>query len=356
VVSHHDDPGVREPSGGDELTVGVVGFGTHAQRAHVAHLQDAGRVGVTAVCDPSVEARRDAARLVDTVHGSLDELLEHADVDALVVCSPDRYHADALARCVAAGKHVLVDKPLADRSAQLPLVAGALARARRVQVVVTSCHPRRFDPPFRWLVRELPGLRARLGPALEVRVDFFYRQPSKDGLHRGLLLDHVSHEIDLVHFVFGCSPFVAHRLVDDQVRYAVAGHREDGLCFTFSGSRHLERTGYPEVLRIRFERGEVQIDTESGTATERDLDAGTTTTTPCGATDHARRFRAVNQDFVSAVLDSTAPSSSAAELLINTEIGIALHETGHYDSRRARRGGAPGQELLDSRSSASGWS
>lgn len=353
MASSHDESGVR--AAGRELAVGVVGFGTHAQRAHIAHLQDADRVSVTAVCDPSVEARRDAARVVDAVYGSLDELIEHAEVDALVVCSPDRYHADALARGVAAGKHVLVDKPLADRSEQLPLVADALARARRERAVVTSCHPRRFDPPFLWLAQELPGLRARLGPPLEVRFDFFYRQPSKEGLHRGLLIDHVSHEIDLVHFLFGYAPFAAHRLVDDQVRYAVAGHREDGLCFAFFGSRHLERTGYPEVLRIRFERGEVQIDTESGLATERDLEAGTTTTTPCGATDYARRFRAVNQDFASAALDSAAPYLSATELLINTEIGIALHETGHYDSRRSHRGD-PGQELLDSRSSASGLS
>jgi predicted dehydrogenase len=334
------------------LGIGVVGLGDHAQRGHIDHLGDLERADVVAVCDPSAEARRRqlAAGFAGAVYESLDDLLADDGVSALIVCSPDRFHADALARAVAAGRHVLVEKPMADQRAHLCLVTDALAQAADRHLVVASCHPRRFDPPFLWLRRELPALRARLGRPLDVRFDFFYHRPSKAGLHHGLLIDHVSHEVDLLHFLFGHAPFISHRLADGDVRYGVAGSRQDGLCFTFFGSRQLDRRAYPEVMRVRFERGEVEVDTEAGVATVRDRDGDTTSTAPCGATDYEQRFRAVNRDFVNAALDGTAPYLSPPDLIVNTEAGIALTEDGHYDSSRS----AASQLFARARSGSSG--
>lgn len=319
------------------LGIGVVGLGAHAQRGHLDHLGELNRADVVAICDPSAEARRRqlAAGFTGTAYERLDDLLADDRVRALIVCSPDRFHADALARGVAAGRHVLVDKPMADCRADLRLVTDALVQAADRRLVVTSCHPRRFDPPHLWLRRELPALQAQLGRPLDVRFDFFYHQPSRAGLHSGLLIDHVSHEVDLLHFLFGHAPFVAHRLTDGDVCYGVAGSRQDGLCFTFFGSRHLDRRAYPEVMRVRFERGEMDVDTEAGVATVRDRDQGTSSNARCGATDYERRFRAINRDFVNAALDGQPPYLSPLDLVVNTEAGIALTEDGHYDSRRS---------------------
>src|SRR5436309_14585340 len=52
-------------------------------------------------------------------HGSarsyrdLEEMLGDRDIDAVWICSPNHLHAEQVARCAAAGKHVLVEEPLA---------------------------------------------------------------------------------------------------------------------------------------------------------------------------------------------------------------------------------------------------
>ena len=321
----------------ERLGIGIVGLGAHAQRGHIDHLVEIERADIVAVCDPSAEARerQRAAGFTGPAYESLEEMLSEDRVRALVICSPDSFHAGALARGVAAGKHVLVEKPVADRLTDLRLVMNAIAQARRSRLVVTSCHPRRFDPPFTWLRHELPALRAQLGNPLDVRFDFFYHKPSKGGLHHGLLIDHINHEIDLIHFLFGYSPFVVHKLADSEVCYGAAGSRQDGLCFGFFGSRHLNRRAYTEVMRVRFERGEVEVDTETGVAAGHDRETATSWVARCGATDYEQRFHATNSDFVNAVLDGAAPYLTTADLIINTEVGITLTENGSYDSRQS---------------------
>lgn len=76
---------------------------------------------MVAVCDPSEEVRdrQRVAGFGGAIHETLDELLADPAVQTLVVCSPDRFHAEALVQGVAAGKHVLVEKPVADRQQDL---------------------------------------------------------------------------------------------------------------------------------------------------------------------------------------------------------------------------------------------
>jgi predicted dehydrogenase len=259
-------------------------------------------------------------------------MLADDEVDALIICSPDHVHEEQLALGITAGKHVLAEKPLADAHSQLVSVVRSLQEAQDQGLVVSSCHPRRFDPPFTYLRSALPRLRAQLGEALDIRFDFFYHQPSKTGLHKGLLLDHISHEIDLVNWLFGYSTITAHKLYDSVTRYGAAGSREDGLCFTFFGSRDLDRRMYTEFARVRFQRGEVEVNTENGIATIHDIESGEVSHEVCGPTDYERRFFAINQDFVSAIINETSPYLSPSDLIINTEIGIALSEDGFYDS------------------------
>jgi predicted dehydrogenase len=303
--------------------------------SHIGFLQAIAEARIVGACDPTTEARERQRRAGFTapIYGALDELLADPAVEALVICSPDRFHAGAVARGVAAGRHVLVEKPVADRREDLVSVTDALLAARENGLVVTSCHPRRFDPPFMWLERALPTLGDELGAPLDARLDFFYHRPSKTGLHHGLLIDHINHEIDVIHWLFGHSPFIAHKLADSAVRYGAAGYREDGLCFTFFGSRHLQRRAYADVVRVRFEHGEVEVDTEVGIATVRNWETRETRTVTCGRTDYHARFAATNHDFVNAARNATKPYLTALDLILTTELGVILTEDGRYDSR-----------------------
>src|SRR4051794_14135712 len=81
-----------------------------------------------------------------------------ADVDLVVVASPNRFHAPLAQEAIAAGKHVVVDKPLAVRADE----ARALRAAAQARGVVLSVfHNRRWDDDYLTLARELDA--GRLG-------------------------------------------------------------------------------------------------------------------------------------------------------------------------------------------------
>jgi predicted dehydrogenase len=317
----------------EKLKIGVIGLGDHAWQSHLLPLREVAEVQVVGVFDPAPRAQERARAAGLFVYDSEAELL--ASVEAVLVTSPDRFHAASLEAAIAASVHALVEKPLCDSSQDLPRVRAALGEAKQKGLVVSSCHPRRFDPPFLWARTELPALVDRLGPVLDLRFDFFYHKPSKQGLHLGLLLDHANHEIDLVNWLFGATSFNAYKLYDSELRYAACGQRDDGLSFSFFGSRTLERRVYSELLRLRFERGELTIDTERGIATVLDFETGRLEEEACGTTAYAERFLKTNEDFIAACRGG-ASYLSPEELLINTEIGIALTEDGIYRHQAER--------------------
>jgi predicted dehydrogenase len=314
-----------------KIGVGVVGLGDHALRSHVQHLAGAG-AALVGVFDPDTEATAVFRGTSVAIHPSLASLLADPLVEAVIICSPDRFHADSLAEAVAAGKHVLVEKPAAAERDDLPALQLTLHAAKRNSLVVSSCHPRRFDPPFVSLKDRLEYFRTQLGEPLNVSFDFFYHRPSKAGLHHGLLIDHINHEIDLVNWMFGYSEFRATKLFDSELRYSACGVRDDGITFVFSGSRHLDRRVYAEAMEVRFERGLVRLDAEAGKLLVHDYDADATYVDLCEATNYESRFQELNDDFFTAIRNSGKPYLSAQDIIVNTETGIFLTEDGVYDS------------------------
>ncbi len=104
----------------ERVRVGLIGCGTVAtervERAYPA-LHELGEV--VATCDPVREraealaghARRSGAEC--RVYTALDELLGDPRVDAVDICTPHPYHAEPAIAAASAGKHVLVEKPMA---------------------------------------------------------------------------------------------------------------------------------------------------------------------------------------------------------------------------------------------------
>ena len=73
---------------------------------------------LVAICDMDLERARALARKTGepAVAGSLDELLANHDIDAIAIATPARTHYAIAMQAIAAGKHVVVEKPLADNS------------------------------------------------------------------------------------------------------------------------------------------------------------------------------------------------------------------------------------------------
>lgn len=119
------------------VRVAVVGAGAIAQVAHLPVLRRLPGVTVTAICDADVgKAQALAGRFeVPEYYDDIEEVLRHADVDVLAICTPNHLHEIHVRAALSAGKHVLCERPLA---LTLEGVEGVLAaseqRGRRVMV------------------------------------------------------------------------------------------------------------------------------------------------------------------------------------------------------------------------------
>jgi myo-inositol 2-dehydrogenase/D-chiro-inositol 1-dehydrogenase len=129
------------------LKVGVIGAGAMGA-SHVATLA-AGvpAAEITRVFDMDTARAKEVALSVGAeIADSAEALVAGADVDAVVVASPDFTHADLALACIAAGKPVLCEKPLAVTADDAHRVVDAeVALGRRLVQVGFN---RRFDPGF----------------------------------------------------------------------------------------------------------------------------------------------------------------------------------------------------------------
>jgi predicted dehydrogenase len=96
------------------LTVGLVGFGYWGPNL-ARNLNEAADVSLAAIAEVRPERRAQAVRRFPgvTVVDDAAALIERADVDAVVIATPLSTHHSLAARALSAGKHVLVEKPLA---------------------------------------------------------------------------------------------------------------------------------------------------------------------------------------------------------------------------------------------------
>lgn len=101
-------------------------------------------------------ARRFAAeRGIGRAHGSYDEILADPGVDAVYICLPNSMHHEWTMRSLAAGKHVLAEKPYSTRQAE---VEAAHDRADAAGLVLTEGFMWRHGPHALRLVEELPWI------------------------------------------------------------------------------------------------------------------------------------------------------------------------------------------------------
>jgi predicted dehydrogenase len=138
------------------LRVGLVGAGLIGQAAHARYLwDDRARFDLVALADPSAAVRAAVGDRygIGERFATIDGLLG-LGLDAVVVAVPDAFHADVTCRALAAGIHVLCEKPLALSLAECDRIAAARDAAGRVVQVATM---KRHDPAFLRLLELLPA-------------------------------------------------------------------------------------------------------------------------------------------------------------------------------------------------------
>jgi predicted dehydrogenase len=125
--------------------VGLVGYGAIG-RDHAASIGQVAGLKLSGVCDISAERRESASRDWGVpTHSSAAAMLDDAAVELVVVGTPPVAHADGVLAALAAGKHVVCEKPFALRVDEVDrMIDEAIARDR----VLTVFQSRRWDPDY----------------------------------------------------------------------------------------------------------------------------------------------------------------------------------------------------------------
>ena len=116
----------------NRVGIGLLGLGTHSQRSHLDPLLKVlgNESKLVAAWDPNHELLNSIATKTGmTPSGSEEALWQNPLVEAVIVCSPDRFHMGALRSAVKNNKHALIEKPMAVAGQELVELTGLLQTA-----------------------------------------------------------------------------------------------------------------------------------------------------------------------------------------------------------------------------------
>ncbi len=216
------------------LQVGVLGCGPISQAAHFIGCRKAHNAELYAICDQAEDlvSRMTAIHEPRVTYLDYDQMLADRQVEAVIVAIADQFHVEAARKAIAAGKHVLVEKPL---GVSVEECEELQAQVRESGLVLQVGNMKRFDPGIafaRHFVQE------EMGQMLALKAwycDSTYRyiltnnlQPiivssskakrpdgnPKADKNRYYLLTHGSHLVDTARFLGGEIKSLQARLVE----------------------------------------------------------------------------------------------------------------------------------------------
>ena len=138
--------------GAGTIGVGVIGVGLLGER-HARVWSEIPGARLVAVADASPErSAQVGARFGVPAYTEAADLLTRDDIQAVSIATPDHLHAQAVLVALQAGKHVLVEKPLAT---DLDEAATMVAAARDAGRTLMVNYSQRFVPEFSWARRQI---------------------------------------------------------------------------------------------------------------------------------------------------------------------------------------------------------
>lgn len=189
-----------------DLVAGIIGLGLAGGiMAGVIRDCPGVRLGGAAELDPDLRARFEAGEGVPA-YAAIDDLLEVQDIDFIYVATPHQFHRDHVVRAAQAGKHIIVEKPMALSLEDCDAMIAA-ADAAGVHLIVGHTHS--FDPAV-LAMRELIDA-GDVGPLRMLSMwnytDFLYRPRRPEELDTaqggGVLYNQLPHQIDIARLLVG---------------------------------------------------------------------------------------------------------------------------------------------------------
>jgi phthalate 4,5-cis-dihydrodiol dehydrogenase len=230
-----------------KLRIGVAGLG-RAFSVMAPAFRDP-RVALAAGADPRPEAlAKFASDHGARTHPTVEALCADPAIDVVYVATPHHLHAEHTRLACAAGKHVLVEKPMALALEDCRAMIAA-ARGAGVQLIVGHSHS--FDRPMlraRELVRSGVYGALRMITALDF-TDFVYRPRRSDELAAGAVMNQAAHHVDIARLLAGSRVRSVRAFTGDwdaarptQGAYAVLLGFDSGACasLVYSGYAHFD--------------------------------------------------------------------------------------------------------------------
>src|SRR5690348_343656 len=129
-----------------QLRVGIVGTGSIARNRHLPSFQKHGKVALVAAADAiQASVEQTAAQFgIPAAYTDYREMFEREKLDAVSICTPNKFHAPIAIEALRRGIHVLCEKPMALNGAQSREMARV---ARETGKVLAIAYRYRFQPP-----------------------------------------------------------------------------------------------------------------------------------------------------------------------------------------------------------------
>ncbi|MCG7380431.1 Gfo/Idh/MocA family oxidoreductase [Paenibacillus sp. ACRSA] len=328
-----------------KIKVAVFGCGAIAERRHIPEYADNENVELVAFADPIVErAEKMAETYGGKAYSSYEELLANETVDAVSVCTPNYLHAPMAIAAANAGKHVLVEKPMAVSTEEGEQMIEA---AKKNNVFLMVGHNQRLMPPHVKAKEILDS--GRLGKVLNFRTSFGHPGPeawSVDGADSwffrkeeaimGAMGDLGVHKSDFIRYLLSdevseVAGFIStlHKegtKVDDNATCLL--RMKSGAIGTLVASWTQYRAGDNSTV-LWCENGVMKIGTVEGDEVIVELTNGTVETYKVGAmaTNEKQVPSGVIDAFVESIVTNTPPSISGEEGLRSLQVILAAFES-----------------------------
>ena len=193
------------------LNVAIIGTGAISAAHIAAYLTFPARCRIAAVCDiypDKAAAKVEQFQLQAEVYADYEDIVKRDDIDLVSICTPPYTHAELSIAFLQAGKHTIVEKPMASSLEECDRMIAAAEKSGRLLSVIAQ---NRFTTPMMKLKNVLES--GLTGPINHVQVDSYWWRGynyydlwwrgtwEKEG--GGCTLNHAVHHLDIFQWMNG---------------------------------------------------------------------------------------------------------------------------------------------------------
>jgi len=187
----------------EKLNVGIIGLGAIGQK-HCQALAQIERVKIVALSDVNESVlSKTVENFGGTPYKSYNEMLKYSDLDAVIVATPDHLHMEPCVAAAQAGKHILVEKPIATTVEDAIAVISAAKKSKVKLMVGFSLRFNRHYMQTKKVVDE-----GKLGDVISIfarRLNIVTQADRIDG-RCGVLMFLGIHDFDALRWIVGSEP------------------------------------------------------------------------------------------------------------------------------------------------------